>query len=241
MHRRVQNLVAGLAAKGIIVIEWGSLLYSRYDVPLVYTEFSFLVDDDFIEAACLLTEEQGFPPTESIPILIRCHGKYETIARHFGRFRQRVNLFPRFFAGFRANEMCLAPLNLSDAYPSVLIAKPAPIVASLVRLISQVHFTDPMSSILRHDLCMMISYSLFDMSYEGSYIVLDEESEDDVEQQRRQTVKRNQTWEGWRGDEVWIADAVQAIIQGNGNYDFLPATLLGRAWGVPFLPMLQTT
>ena len=79
------------------------------------------------------------------------------------------------------------------------------------------------------------------MSYEGSYIVLDEESEDDVEQQRRQTVKRNQTWEGWRGDEVWIADAVQAIIQGNGNYDFLPATLLGRAWGVPFLPMLQTT
>lgn len=138
-----------------------------------------------------------------------------------------MNLFPRSFAGFRANELYLAPLNLSDACPkpvSVLVAKPAPIVASLVRLISQVHFTDPMSSILRHDLCMMISYSLFDMSYEGSYMVLDEESEDDVEQQRRQAVERYQTWEGWRDEEVWIAGVVQAIIQGNGDYDFLPAT-----------------
>ena len=58
------------------------------------------------------------------------------------------------------------------------------------------------------------------MSYEGSYMMLDEESEDDVEQQRRQAVERYQTWEGWRDEEVWIADAVQAIIQGNGDYDF---------------------
>lgn len=33
-HNQVQNLLAGLALKGITVTEWGAVLYSRLDVPV---------------------------------------------------------------------------------------------------------------------------------------------------------------------------------------------------------------
>ena len=136
-----------------------------------------------------------------------------------------MNFFPKSFAGFRANELYLAPLILSNdcLEPAlVLTAKPAPAMAALVRLISQNKRTDPLNNVLRLDLCMLISYLLFDMSYEGDYAVLEEESVEEVEQQRREAVQQYQTWDGWRDEEMWIADAVQAIIQGNGRYESLP-------------------
>ena len=35
MQTRVQNLVSGLATKGINVIEWDALLYNRYNASLI--------------------------------------------------------------------------------------------------------------------------------------------------------------------------------------------------------------
>ena len=184
-----------------------------------------------MEAACQFTEKQGFPPSENMPRLITSRGKCETIARHFdclaGHTLQRVNLLPRSFAGFRINELYLAPLDLSKSClkpVSVLTAGLAPVVASLVRLISQVSYNDGMSVTLKQQLCSLISYNLFDMSYEGDIMVLEEESDEEVEQERRQAVQQFQTWEGWRDEEIWIMDAVQAIIEGNGHYRNLPAT-----------------
>ena len=37
IHTKVQNLISGLAAKGIVVVEWGPLLLRRNSVPVLYT------------------------------------------------------------------------------------------------------------------------------------------------------------------------------------------------------------
>lgn len=194
-------------------------------------QFDFLVDDHLLEAACHFAKEQGFYPTESHPILLKTHGEYEAIARHFeigcdfNCLKQRVNLFPGSFAGFCANELYKVPLNLADACAmpvSVFTTKPASLAASFVRRISQVHFTDPTSLHLKHDLCLVLSYFLFDTSYEGDYMILGEESQEDIDRQISCGLDLYRRWEGWRTDEMWIADALEAIIQGKGDCNYLP-------------------
>lgn len=63
---------------------------------------------------------------------------------------------------------------------SVLIPRVAPLVACLVRLISQVRFDDPMC-LLKADLSSLIAYTLFNMEYEGDYMTFDQ-SQDEIEQ-----------------------------------------------------------
>ncbi|MCJ1263116.1 hypothetical protein MMC22_002986 [Lobaria immixta] len=162
---------------------------------------------------------------ENHPILRYTHGEYETIARHFDCFGQRVNLYPGSFAGFRADELSKVPLDLGydDAMPvSVFTTRPAPLAACFVRLISRVHFTDPMSRHLKYDLSRLLAYNLFDMSYEGDYMVFGEESQEDIDIEINRGLGLFRKWEGWRDDEMWIADALEAIIQGKGKYEYLP-------------------
>ena len=192
-----------------------------------WQSFDFLIDDDLFEAACSFTEEQGYPPTEHHSILLRMCGEYEAIARHFDCFGQRVNFYPGSFAGFRANELCKVPLDLgyADAMPvSVFSPRPAALAASFVRLIGRVHFADPMSFHVKHDLGQMLTYCLFDMSYEGDYMVHGEESQEEIDREINCGLDLFRKWEGWRDDEMWIADALEAIIQGKGEYHYLPAS-----------------
>ena len=179
-----------------------------------------------MEATCQFAEEQGFTPSENIRLFVNLYSRYETIARHYSCPLQRLNLIPRSFIDLRLDELDLVPSNLSTACSkdvSVLTPKIAPLVAALVRLLSQIHRTDPMRLILLHDLVNVVSYNLYDMSYEGDYQILEEESDEEIEQQKRQAVQKFKTWEGWRDGEMWIADAIQTIVEGNGHYDYLPA------------------
>ncbi|MCJ1465692.1 hypothetical protein MMC07_004311 [Pseudocyphellaria aurata] len=227
-HTRVQNLIAGLATKGITVTEWGSVLLSRLDVPVSIVDYDFLVADDLLEAACSFTEEQGYGSIESPPILLDMYGKWETVARHFDCFGQRVNLFPASFAGFRADELITVSLDLGHLTPAmpvtVLTTKVAPLAASFVRNISRIPRRDRLRSRLLHDLVQVLSYNLFDMSYEGDYMVLGEETQEDIDRQITRGLNLFRKLEGWRDDEMWIADALEAIVHGKGHYDDLPAS-----------------
>lgn len=138
-----------------------------------------------------------------------------------------MNFYPGSFAGFRANELCKVPLDLgyADAMPvSVFSPRPAALAASFVRLIGRVHFADSMSLHVKHDLCQVLTYCLFDMSYEGDYMVLGEESQEEIDRQINRGLDLFRKWEGWRDDEMWIADALEAIIQGKGKYHYLPSS-----------------
>lgn len=118
-------------------------------------------------------------------------------------------------------------LGYADAMPvSVFTTQPAPLAASFVRLISRVHFSDPMNRHVKHDLRQLVTYLLFDMSYEGDYMEFGEEIQEDIDREINCALESFRKWEGWRDDEIWIADALEAIIQGQGDYDHLP--------GMPF-------
>lgn len=49
-------------------------------------------------------------------------------------------------------------------------------------------------------------------------MVLEEESQEEIDRQINCGLDLFRKWEGWRDDEMWIADALEAIIQGKGKY-----------------------
>lgn len=103
------------------------------------------------------------------------------MARHFDCFGQQINSYPGSLTTFRADELRKVSLNIdnadADAMPvSVFTTGLAPLAASFVRLIAQRPHFNPMSRHIKYTLCLVLSYTLFDMSYEGNYRVLGEES-----------------------------------------------------------------
>lgn len=134
-----------------------------------------------------------------------------------------MNLYPASFASFRTDEFYSVPFCLSHTClpVSVLIPRVAPLVACLVRLISQVRFDDPMCLLLKADLSSLIAYTLFNMEYEGDYMTFDQ-TQDEIEQNTESALVLYGKWDGWRDDEIWIADVVEWLIRGKGSYDSLP-------------------
>jgi hypothetical protein len=60
------------------------------------------------------------------------------------------------------------------------------------------------------------------MHYEGDYMPLEEETQEELDEQMQTGLERFRKWEGWRKDEMWIVDLLEAIVQGKGHYDNLP-------------------
>lgn len=64
--------------------------------------------------------------------------------------------------------------------------------------------------------------NLFDTSYEGAYMTFDE-TEEEMEKNMENAAQLYRQWEGWRDDEMWIADAVEWFIRGKANPDNFPS------------------
>ncbi len=78
-----------------------------------------------------------------------------------------------------------------------------------------------MSLLLKADLSELIAYTLFDMEYDGDYMTFDQ-SQDEIEKSTEPALVLFREWDGWRDDEIWIADAVEWLINGKGSYHSLP-------------------
>ncbi len=50
----------------------------------------------------------------------------------------------------------------------------------------------------------------------------EEENQEEIDREIKAGLELFRKWEGWREDEMWIADALEAIIQGKGHYRYLP-------------------
>lgn len=182
------------------------------------------MDDSLLELACHFAEEQGFQSTKSNPEFLSLNGEYEAIASHFSLFDRRMNLYPASFAGFRSNELDLAPSILGGVTETapVFVAKLAPLVACLVRLISGFCINNVARRHLVSHLITVIAYTLFDMSYEGAYMTFDI-SQKEMDKNTDSALALYHTWKGWRKDEMWIVDAVEWIIWGKCRVEFLPS------------------
>jgi hypothetical protein len=74
------------------------------------------------------------------------------------------------------------------------------------------------------DLWNVLAYGLFDMSYEGDYMEFkaDDEPETEAEKlERERAVDEIRRW-SWRDDEIWIRDALVAMVAGNARHQDLP-------------------
>jgi len=74
------------------------------------------------------------------------------------------------------------------------------------------------------DLSKVLTYGFFDMTYEGDYMEFkaDDEPETEAERlERERAVDEIRRW-SWRADEIWIGDALVAIVAGKARYEDLP-------------------
>jgi hypothetical protein len=74
------------------------------------------------------------------------------------------------------------------------------------------------------DLCHVLTYSLFDMSYEGDYMEFPPDDQPETEEEaleRGMAIDEINRW-NWRDNELWIRDALTAIISGKAKYGDLP-------------------
>ena len=104
------------------------------------------------------------------------------------------------------------------------MVSPASICASLVRLHGQTWHGSAMATTIHCDLATVLYHSLFDTSYEGDYMELKgnepltEEEQEDI----TAALEKFRSWH-FRDEELWIPDALEAIVAGRGYYDYLPS------------------
>ena len=76
------------------------------------------------------------------------------------------------------------------------------------------------------DLCNLIAYNLFDMSYEGDYMEFLPDDQPLTEKEISEMIKATSEIRGWilRKDDEWIKDALVKIISGESRYEDLPCS-----------------
>jgi hypothetical protein len=86
------------------------------------------------------------------------------------------------------------------------------------------HRGSNLRQILISDLSKVITHGLFDMSYEGDYMEFKADDEPETEEERlerERAVDEIRRW-SWRDDEMWIGEALVAIVAGKAKYEDLP-------------------
>lgn len=198
--------------------------------------FDFLVEDNLLESSCRTAEKFGFRRAPNNPRNIRLYGEYETIAWHFSLPNSiadlRFNLYPTSYVGLHADEIYLTSSKIGTYFRlsgvsqavsiPVFVPKLVPLVACLVRMSSRLPMDDKSRVRLRHDLESAIVYNLFDMSYEGDYQIFDE-TQEEMDKSIENALELYRKWEGWRAEEMWIADAVEWFVRGKADFRHFPS------------------
>ena len=193
--------------------------------------------DEHVDKACrIIAEECHLPVVDPQPLHAAAKGDFYTKGQHFlltphegpeHPHSRCLALFPLSWAGFAEDELRPVSLRLSTIHPEhpeVLTVSPASLCAALVRLHCRARRNSPMARWLEMDLATIIFHSLFDASYEGDYVELKgndpwmKEELDELET----ALDKFRCW-NFRDGEVWIADALEAILAGRGDYNDLPA------------------
>lgn len=139
---------------------------------------------------------------------------------------RRLILLPLSWTGLNSDGLSPIPMT-RDAPPSpgnVLTVSRAATCAAFVRMAAREHRGSHVRRKLISDLSKVLTYSLFDMTYEGDYMEFkaDDEPETEAERlERERAVDEINRWR-WRDDESWIGDALVAIVAGKGKYEDLP-------------------
>ncbi|KAI0315292.1 hypothetical protein OF83DRAFT_1062377 [Amylostereum chailletii] len=225
----VDHALRRLASAGIELIEWGTSLFRRLNVPLIPKHFTYVVADDQFDTASDLLVNMCLPISPPHRILSKTEGDFHTKGRLYRLTPSTrpssvryLHLFPLSFPAFSPRE-----LFLDDRSPySLLAPRVSAIYASILRMMTAYPKSDPARGRLESDLEMLVHYNLMDLQ-KGYVDVDDDETWERFGMDRRleNAVATVQGWGlagEWRTGEDWMEDALVAIIRGTGEIERLP-------------------
>lgn len=194
----------------------------------------YLVPDEQLSRACEIATNSRLRPVNKDQYLPTYASDFANVGFYFllndydlHSYRScRLILLPLSWTGLGSDD--LYPIPITGDGPSspgnvLTVSRPAT-CAALVRMAAR----EPRGSSLREklitDLCFILTYSLFDMRYEGDYMEFkpDDEPETEAEKlEREKAVDEIRQW-SWRDEESWIGDLLVAIVAGKAKYEDLP-------------------
>lgn len=149
--------------------------------------------------------------------------------RRDGPPRRRLVFLPLSWTGISREEV--VPISGTDVVqqitsrPSTVHTVPLPAAcAALVRIVARerrgsLHRTD-----IIEGLCSVITYGLFDMSYDGDYMDIppnEQPLSDEEKLEINNAVEEMRRWT-FRTDEEWMRELLIQIVTGSKTYDDLP-------------------
>ncbi|THU96259.1 hypothetical protein K435DRAFT_778626 [Dendrothele bispora CBS 962.96] len=231
--------VKKLTSINVELINFRSTLYRRMNVPLIISNYTYLVPDEFLfKASCALLE-LGLPIGQPASFVLRTEGDFMKLGKIHritrsttpGEVRYLI-LLPSSFASFAPEELHKIPVcppkALLDHGP-VYISSPRPsaVYAFLFRALARYPRAAPTRHDLLSDLAELIRYDMYKlMGYneEG-----DDEDSDDYDPQDdpviQDALERVREWSRvgeWRKGEEWIGDCLGAVVEGKGRVGLVP-------------------
>lgn len=135
---------------------------------------------------------------------------------------RRLVLLPLSWTGISRGDAILVP---EAEFPCPVYTVPIDAAcAALIRIACR----EPRASTLRRnvlqELCSLVAYRYFDMSYEGEYMELLPDEVPRSEKEVKEMDSAAQAIKGWgfKDDEMWMRDALVQIVKGEASYDGLP-------------------
>ncbi|KAM0467925.1 hypothetical protein ACHAP7_011432 [Fusarium lateritium] len=208
----------------ITLVEWETPLLQRLGYPLApKPDFLFLVPDEQIQDARNIAVANGLAASDR-PVSYISEHTNKCFRFAFGTDRYRLILLPLSWTGITIEELAVVEkTNL----PCSIWTVPIPaFCAAYLRIIMRDKPDGRIGPIAITDLSSVIGYSMFDMSYEGSYTPApgDDDYEVDEEKDALELEKAIKTIKEWNLTEEteWARDIIVQLVSGKFPYESLP-------------------
>ncbi|KIY51099.1 hypothetical protein FISHEDRAFT_71392 [Fistulina hepatica ATCC 64428] len=231
----VDMAVSKLYQANILLVEFKAMLYRRMKVDATVKVFSYIIPDHSLPTASAILLGAGLPLAKADPLLIASDGDFLTKATlhrittstEIGPARF-IAFFPESFVSFALSDLELAPAYTHEAFTGIsvphtciYVPRPPAVYACLLRMLLRYPKVSPTRLSVLSDLMQLVMYDLFQLD---GFVDEDEDEEDDAaDTERALTVVRQWTRANeWRSGEEWMGDALGALVDGSGLYDYLP-------------------
>ncbi|GKT92624.1 hypothetical protein CT0861_01997 [Colletotrichum tofieldiae] len=242
MDHQVSRTLEGFGNSKITVVEWETPLLRRLGYPLASKwDLIFLVPDNQLQEANDIAIASGLKPAQDeFPIAYLSEFAKQGSRYVYGEPKSRFMLVPLSWTGIEEDE--LSTIATTDgSLPCTIWTVPLPaFCAAHLRIIVQESRGSRVRDMAIADLAGVIAYSMFDMSYEGSYMTTPEDHADDeavdfqkhdeddaalAEKDALEMKDALNTIRGWcfRKNEDWNRDTLIQLVSGKLRYEELPS------------------
>ncbi|TFK70019.1 hypothetical protein BDN72DRAFT_878088 [Pluteus cervinus] len=221
-----------LQLAGVKPIEWLALVYHRMGVPVLVTNFSYLVDDHDLNRASEILSGLGLPLSPPSRLLLRTRGDLHSKGRFYRVTRsehpaaiQHLAIFPLSFSSLCLSDMEeKPPCHIAPSRcPRVLVPCRAVVYASVLRMMRKYPRTDPVRGILMSDLSQLIRHDLYRL--ECGYV---DPSDDEkwerleIDHRIKEAAEEVNSWV-WGENGEWIRKALVEVVA-SGDVENLPCS-----------------